>query len=690
MSEQITPSHEIYDVLQEFKDYTVTKRGKNPIVYYNVPVSFDIETSSFYNKNQEKCAIMYHWQMCINGHVFIGRTWNEFLSLIHQIEFYLELGDMKRLIIYVHNLSYEFQYIRTYFTWSNIFAIDQRKPIYAVTDSGIEFRCSYLLSGYSLEVLGKNLQRYKVEKMVGDLDYEKVRTPITPITPEELKYCINDVLVVVAYIQETIENDGDITRIPLTRTGYVRKYCRNKCLYKDNNHHKEVNRHLQYRRFISNLTIEPDEYMMLKRAFQGGFTHASALYVNEVCEHVASFDFTSSYPYVMISEKFPMSKGRKVSVSSMEELKRYLLKYCCIFDITFFGLKSSTITENYISTSKCRNLKDFVNNNGRLQSAGMCTTTITEQDFFIISKFYTWDSYMIGDMYVYRKDYLPKSFVESILKLYSDKTTLKGVEGKEVEYLASKGMLNATFGMTVTDINRDTITYDSDSGWNVAPANLIESLEKENNSYKRFLFYPWGVYVTAYARRNLFSGILECGSDYIYSDTDSIKIMNPENHMNYIEGYNDNVRRKLMKAMQYHDLPMELVEPKTVEGVPKLLGVWDYEGVYDRFKTLGAKRYMIEKDGKINITVSGLNKKTAVPYINEHNPFEFFTDEMFIPADYTGKLTHTYIDEPVQGTVVDYMGTPYEYYEETSIHMEKVEFTMNLSDIFINFLRSIK
>ena len=43
----------------------------------------------------------------------------------------------------------------------------------------------------------------------------------------------------------------------------------------------------------------------------------------------------------------------------------------------------------------------------------------------------------------------------------------------------------------------------------------------------------------------------------------------------------------------------------------------DFEGYYERFKTLGAKRYMVQKDGKVNITVSGLNKKIAVPYLQQ-------------------------------------------------------------------------
>lgn len=50
--------------------------------------------------------------------------------------------------------------------------------------------------------MGEDLQKYKVEKKVGDLDYNLVRTSSTPLTEQELGYCENDIRVVIAYIQE--------------------------------------------------------------------------------------------------------------------------------------------------------------------------------------------------------------------------------------------------------------------------------------------------------------------------------------------------------------------------------------------------------------------------------------------------------------------------------------------------------
>lgn len=661
---------------------------KKKIEYLNVPVSFDIETSSFYDKG-EKTAIMYIWQLGINHHVIYGRTWLEFIECMKIIRDELSLSaENRRMVIYVHNLGYEFQFIREYFMWCDeMVALQMRKPIKAVTTDGFEFRCSYLLSGYSLAKVGDTLEKYKVAKMVGDLDYSLIRHSETPLTDAELGYCINDVRVVMSYIQECIEKEGDITKIPLTKTGYVRRYCRNACVA--NKRDKKAN--YKYRRIISELTIDtPDEYKMLKQAFQGGFTHANPAYVGKVMHNVKSYDFTSSYPTVMIAEQFPMSKGEFVEITNKSMFINCLKNYCCVFSIELHNVKPILSQDNYISASRCATLSNPVIANGRVVSADLLTITITNVDFEIIRKFYTWDSMNIGKFIRYRKDFLPTSFVKSILKLYEDKTILKGIAERESEYNVSKAMLNATYGMTVTDIIRDEIKFSDD--WIKEHTDINDALAKYNDDKSRFLFYPWGVFITAYARMNLFSGIINAGDDYVYSDTDSIKIINSEKHNDYIKRYNDFIINKLKYAMRAHGLDESAIAPKTIKGVEKPLGVWDDEGIYTRFKTLGAKRYMVEKNNKVNITVSGLNKKITVPYILEHSTdaFDFFTDNMVIPVGYTGKMTHTYIDDEKTGVITDYLGNTIRYYERTAIHMENAPYKMELSDIFKSYIEDIQ
>lgn len=704
---------EITDVLSEVMKNAPLIRTNKKQSYYDVPCAFDIETTSFY-QHGEKCAIMYEWTLGINGAVIVGRTWEEFLSVYDTLTQTLSTYADRKLVVYVHNLGFEFQFLRKRLKWLTVFSIDQRKPIYAITEEGIEFRCSYLLSGYPLVTLGEQLRKYPVKKLVGDLDYSKMRHSRTPLTDREIGYCVNDVRVVMNYIRERIEADGDITKIPYTKTGYVRAYCRNSCMYEDRSHKKNGWKFVEYRRIMSGLRVDAEEYAQLKRAFQGGFTHANAFYSGVTLENVASYDFTSSYPAVMLSERFPMSSAQRVEITTEEEFRKNLDCYCCLFDIEIHGLESIKLCEHPLSVSRCFNVRGGVEDNGRLVQADSLTTTVTEQDFLILETFYTWDYIKVGNFKRYKRGYLPTDFVRAILKLYSDKTTLKGVEGREEDYLRSKEMINSCYGMTVTDICRDEIIY-ADGEWSEQATDVDEALRKYNTSVKRFLYYPWGVWITAYARRNLFTGIYEFGNDYVYSDTDSLKVLNADKHQEYITEYNETVLAKLRRAMKYHGLPYDAISPKTIEGKSKPLGVWDYEGTYTRFKTLGAKRYITEKVNKqgvpeISITVSGVNKRTAVPYLIKkygNKVFEAFEEGLNIPSSndtgeelYTsdgvlidnpcGKNTHTYIDELQYGVMTDYLGITCEYEELSSTHLEATDYTMSLSELYVNYLLGIR
>ena len=656
--------------------------------YYNVSCAFDIETTSC-TIEDEKYAFMYIWMLGLDGYCIIGRTWDELINALDKISEYCGLGDNVYLPIYVHNLSYEFQFIKDRFKWSKVFALDTRKVNYCRTDKGIEFRCSYQLSGYNLETVGKNLQKYKVNKMVGDLDYKKIRTKDTIINDEELKYCIHDVLVVMAYIQECIETEGMITNIPLTKTGYVRRYVKRKCLG------TSKHRNERYRKFIHSMTLESEEYKQLRRAFQGGFTHANVMHSGVTVSDVDSYDFTSSYPAVMLTEKFPMSKGELVELHSKEEFEKNIRLYCCLFDATFVNIRSKELFEDYISRSHCINIKGETLNNGRVVEAETLTTTITEQDFMIIKRMYEWDDMLIGNFRRYKKGYLPKEFMDAILTLYEDKTQLKDVEGKEAEYMHAKENLNSLYGMTVTDIVRDDIYYDNHE-WLSETPDLEESIDKYNNSRARFMFYPWGVWVTAYARVNLWTGIIAVSNDYVYSDTDSIKMLHGDKHKEYIESYNDMITKKLIQSMQHHNFPINRTKPKTIEGIPKPIGVWDYEGHYIKFKTLGAKRYLwLDSNKRMQMTVAGLSKKIGLKYLqfvedSRISVFDKFNNNMFIPKGWTGKMLHTYIDDPTSGTVIDYQGNVTKFEELSSVYMEDAEYTLSIGVQYANYIMGIR
>lgn len=680
-------------------DYGISLvKNSKKIQYTNIESALDIETTSTKIKG-EKFAFSYIWMLGIgvDKDIYYGRTWEELIEFTNFISETLELTTEKRLVIYVHNLGYEFQFMRKYFLWDSVFSVDERKPVKALTTNGIEFRDSYILSGYSLANTAKNLTKFKIRKMEGDLDYSLIRHHKTELTESEMKYCEEDVRIILCYINEQIELAGDINKIPMTNTGRVRNYVRDNCYYDNANHRKSSKgKYRRYRAIMEDLTVTPDDYKQLKRAFMGGFTHSNPEKTGMVLEDVASFDLTSSYPSAMLADKYPMSRGKRVVVNTEEELTDLFKKNCVVFDIKLTGVTNKIKYESYLSESKCRNVKGAVVNNGRIYEADELVITITDVDYDIIKAVYEWESMTVKNVIIFTKAYLPKSIIESILDLYEKKTTLKGVEGKEVEYLLSKGMLNSVYGMSVTDIVKDESIYGVEDEWKTEKVNLNEKIEDYNKSKNRFLFYAWGIYVTAYSRRNLWSAIISVKDDYVYSDTDSVKLINYSNHIAYIDKYNAGVTRKLEKMCEVYSIDPKRLSPETIEGVEKPLGVWEFEGVYNKFKTLGAKRYLYLQGGEYTLTVAGLGKKTGMEYIKEvcendsDKIFTFFNDDLYIPADKTGKMTHTYLDEGRAYPITDFNGVT-EYVESlSSIHLENCEFTLSLSEKYLEFLGNIK
>lgn len=698
----------------------------------NEAISFDTEVTSTYDKDNNKIAFMYCWMLDIFDCCIIGRTWQEFIDVMTIISNFYRLNQNRYIIVYVHNLAFDFALFRRLFKWCSIFATAPRKPLYARTFTGIEFRCSYRLSGYKLSKIGEQVG---IKKLTSDFDYSKIRAPFTPLTAEERQYCIHDVKIVSEYIRRKIKEESGIIHIPLTKTGYVRRLYRAKCLNSKDG--------ISYKQQVKLMTLTPEEYRVAKDAFAGGFTHSSMLHSGYEIKKVVSYDFASSYPAVLVAEKYPVMKGTKIEHMKRDEFsKRLESGKCCIFTVELHNLRQTKfIAESYISESRCIVCEKPVVNNGRLWKASRIITTITNVDYEIISKIYEFDLYGISNFYEYETSFLPKSFIKCLLELYAVKTELKGVIGKENEYMNGKENLNASFGMCVTDIVREIMDFDENGDY-IPPSEKNKGktqeeilkeqeeqtrmqINKENNKFGRFLFYLWGVFCTAYARRNLFTGIIECAGDYIYSDTDSIKIMNAEKHQDYIKRYNDWITRKVNFALDYHHLPREMACPKTIKGKPKPLGVWEKDGEYKRFKALRAKAYFYELSNddykeklehelsifedengrpiieaekkllkercKYHMTVAGVNGDKATEYLvlNYKNPFDGFTRVMEIPPEYTGKMLHTYVDDSFTETITDYLGNTGIVHEESFIHLEPIDFSMKQSRVYRDFLNSV-
>ena len=621
---------------ERFNHRYMPKLKKKKCYYYNLACAFDIETTTIESKNKDvekDYAFMYQWQFCIHDTVCFGRTWEEFLLFLHKLKKHFELADNNKLVIYVHNLAYEFQFIKDFIPIDSLFAKDKRKPL-KFTSGGFEFRCSYFLSNMSLAKFCENTENVKHYKLKDTYDYKKLRTPETPLTNEEMAYCYNDVAGLCECINQLLKED-DITTIPLTNTGYVRRDYR-KAMAK--------NRKNWYQ--FQKMRLTPELYRLLKEAFRGGNTHANRFLANTIIENVHSKDLQSSYPAVMLMGDYPMSPFSEIKLNDNKKIDYYCEKYCVVMEVEYFNISvNNDVVIPYLDIAHCKQRSNVINDNGRVLSADYVRVSLTNIDYEIIRGTYKYDGFRVIKAYYAKKGKLPLEFRKTLIDYYTAKTQLKGVDGKEYEYLKSKNKVNSSFGMCVTAIDHEEITYNKDTmEWKSETGDLQELLDDFYNNRNNFLSYQWGVFVTANARKALQDMLDVVKEDVVYIDTDSIKFVGDEHIAEF-----DELNKYIIERCENNDIPAYAIK----DNKKYYLGIWDDDGDYLRFKTLGAKKYCYdikEKDGTIgfHITVAGMNKKNGAKIVGSIENFNigqtYFEKVVNGEKINVGRSTSTYND----------------------------------------------
>lgn len=580
--------------------------------YVNVMSAFDIETTrldlSDNPAEHDYHAFMYVWQWQIGDNTIIGRNWTSFEILINLLSNALyeisedqSLPEVPRLVCWIHNAAHEFAFLSGvyHFKPDEGFYREVRKPIWFSMNKCIEFRCSYLQTNMSLRKLTK---QYGVqEKLSGQqFDYDRIRFPWTDLSEYEMEYAVTDVRSLVEVMRIRMEKDGDtLQTIPLTSTGYVRR---------------DVRRALQPL-FLQIRDILPDEdqYRLLRRAFRGGNTHCNKAKSGRILKNVYSYDMASCYPAMQLTKQYPMSKFRWLDDRlTLDRILRFLkLNYAVVglYEFTNIRLKKKSTPIPYLSLARTESV-GFRCDNGRLLYADFSRMALTEVDLEIVLAQYDYDLIDVKSAMVAQKGYLPEEYKEVIRKYYHNKTYLKGTQDPDEQYLYQKDKekLNAIFGMSAQDPIHADIKYD-DGTWTVSGYDRPKE-EIEKTLLKAKFPYQWGVYTTAYARQALQEGIDLAGKQMVYCDTDSIKTEGPVD-IERINGY----RRKLARA--YGGVE------KDRKGQDHFIGIFEYEGTYDRFISCGAKRYAYEQDGHMSITVAGVTKE-----VNEETGIPFAVEEL--------------------------------------------------------------
>ena len=582
------------------------QKTRKRVKYKDIITAFDIETTRLIDIEQ---SVMYVWQWQFgDDYTVVGRTWEQFTTFQRKIS---KILDDSVLVIFVHNLSYEFQFLRGIYQFSpdEVFAIKSRKVLKCNMHGCFEFRCSYIHSNMNLDTYTKKMG-VKHKKLTGTFDYEKIRYPWTELSNDELAYCVHDVQGLVEAIKIEMEHDGDnLYTFPLTSTGYVRRDA------------KKAMSTVSIS-FVKNQLPDYEIYKMLREAFRGGNTHANRYYANYTLHNVHSADRSSSYPDVMCNCKFPISEFYRLGDLPYKEVIKLIERRnkALIMRVAISGIYLKRIDWGcpYLSISKCRHIENALEDNGRILSADYIETTLTDIDLRIVLQEYSFTDIRFFDVASSRYGYLPSPLISTICQYYHYKTELKNVPGQELLYMKSKNKLNSLYGMCAQDPVKQSILFINN---NFQEQNEEESKLLLENNKKAFLAYQWGVWVTAWARYRLEEGIILAHGDienpdspqFVYCDTDSVK-------------YLGDIDLTVFNRQSILDSKRSGAYATDPAGITHYMGVYEKEHDMCEFRTMGAKKYVYREtpDDELICTIAGVSKSLGGKELESHGGITAF------------------------------------------------------------------
>lgn len=632
----------------EFKS---TYAGQTQVKAALVPCGFDIENYKQY---------MYIWTMTINNTTIIGRTWEEFFTLLSTINSTLELKKRDKvdkngkvtgktcehvLPIFIHNLSHEWAFIRNWIKDYEVFYMDEdkRSPMYVLW-KGFLLLDSYKIFPKKLEEVAKS---YCTTQKSHDLDYSIPRNYKTVLTEEELEYCCKDTQILVELAQFVFDNYFIPTgRLPMTQNQIVKNVIRK--TFVDEKTDELVKK-------LNAMTMTQDQYVFIRHyGFRGGYCSSSLRDTGEEGMPLVGYvDLTSAYMSAICHGYYPITAFRALKHPTKELFNRVIKDKCCYALIQFYDLRAkgdkAVILESKSSIiyampdgSTPKTKEDLriakrsvrKNSSGRIIAAKSLIVSLNEIDWELYNLCYSWSSYEIIRLETAERGPLPDHVKKTAIEFYKRKAELKKAGIKNSEYEMAKTLVSNVFGAIVQRLYSDLING-SKNNW---LANQLDSSLKPQ----------WGCYITAHVRKAIVTTIKALGREnWLYSDTDSIYFILNEKTKNVIDLYNIEAKAKNAILCKQYGLDYNLFDD---------LGCFDSEDKKIlRFKTLGAKSYLYyytdkkHPKGAFKYVVSGIPEKFFwEAYYKKYNKldvnkvFDLFED--FTQIEYTRHEVH-YVDE---------------------------------------------
>lgn len=496
-----------------------------------------------------------------------------------------------------------------------------------------------------------------------NVDITDIKTPITNLTADEIELAENNTLCINYGIQKFRNKFESLANIPFTATGVVRKelreiVCKDEAWGEDEEHgqHEKPNGS-RWSRLCArvNRNMTEADYARLRQIFTGGLCFSSRFDRYNVLHDIDAYDIRSAYVSCMCHFKFPVTEFESVPSN---QWNKYLneddvlsldRKEAWYGHFVFHGLKSKGNVDFwtfYKYRPQRTDDEEIRVNDGRLIGCkGSFEVYLTDLDFQMFKKFYTFDSVETLGMWKSQTSLLPENLIDTLLKWYKLKSELPR-DSRERDEIKVK--LASVYGILVTRLyDDDTVFYE---GWRTyhMDGKLFKDKRSRISSLNTIGSYQIGVYIVA-LQRYILGSLIDNNNTY-YGDTDSLFGHFNNDQFDDYHMFLNKRRRDICKIYQS-------LEPEMFGN----LGYMEKENHFEEFKFLGQKRYSgsYYEDGvlKIKNTIAGLPKANAGIKIKTPRDLN---QRLEWNAEESGLLTKVYNDEQPNCTWIDRDGNLYE------------------------------
>lgn len=644
--------------------------------YCNLAAAFDIETTCIRYPNdyddrtkagQPKFSFMYIWQFAIGDIAVYGRTWNEFYEFLLNLRGDLHLKVDHRLVVYVHELAYEFTFMQKlpgvfFSTYDYDFlAREKHDIIKCVVNDVFEFRDSATYTEMPLSRVGDLVGIKKL-----DYDYDKLRLPSTPLTDTELAYCENDVLILTKYFSGQAQIYGSYGNIPLTATRCVKREI-------------EINLRTMYYRGVArkSQTIEEEDMHtldLLQSAYFAPWIYNRSVYRDMIVDDVMDADISSAYPYWMLTCKYPRGKFVQIDIDH-NDINKLLSDYAnkpLLIKLHLHNLQCRYPRVSWLPASDrwtmSRDAKIYDN---RIDSCTDIILTLTDVDMRTLQDFYRYDVEKVDILEVYaapKYGYLPPYIVKTIVDKYIEKRNAKDIKNEiektreltpaeQAEYARIKSKVDRIYGIFVQRPIRTAYLWDP--GTNQVIAGDQQYVKSDSDCAVSF---AWGVWLLSYEHAEMLKIFAACNlaisadgkeknlDSVLYGDTDGVKFKYNKAIIDIITQYNEKCKQKIKNFWLRNN---NICRLEDVDG----MGEFKFKH-YQSFKACKVKRYAYISDNDEFVPVcAGLSAdNTFFDGLMNDEKMELFSGEMKISAEVANNKRTQYVYGHFEECVTDYLG----------------------------------